>query len=301
MVTSMTGFATHTFELGINGQPVAVTIQLKSLNGRFFEVSCKAPFALSHLETSIIKKLRERLVRGTVYCTIFFNKPAVLNGKPRVSIPVVEGYIEAADTIRGQFGKTTSFSGEINIFEILTLPHVVEFPENEVNNTITDRILAELDTVIGTLVQERIREGEALNKDLEKRLSVIEKSLGGIKERSVVVMEQKKEKLLADLRELLAHASLEEKDHSLQLIHSQLDRLDIHEEIVRLGAHLSNARHIIAIEELEKGKRFDFTLQEMSREANTIGAKCSDSEVGKLAISIKVELEKLREQVQNII
>lgn len=301
MVTSMTGFATHTFELGLSGQQVAVTIQLKSLNARFFEVSCKAPFALSHLETSIIKRLRERLIRGTVYCTIFFNKPAVLNGTPRISLPVVEGYIEAAEVIRKQFDKKASFGTEMNILEILTLPHVVEFTENEINNAITDRILAELETVANTLVHERSREGEVLSKDLEKRLSAIEKALGGIKERSVIVMEQKKEKLLADLRELLAHASLEEKDHSLQLIHSQLDRLDIHEEIVRLGAHLSNARHILTSDEIEKGKRFDFTLQEMSREANTIGAKCSDSEVGKLAISIKVELEKLREQIQNII
>lgn len=301
MVLSMTGFATHTFELPAGAQTATATIHLKSLNARFFEASCKMPFVFSSLETAILKRLRERLVRGTVYCTIFLNSPMPLGGEPQASLSIVEGYLNAAEEIEKKFGHRAHISQDLSITNILMLPNVIEFAENTLDATITKHLLEHIDETIDLLIAERTREGSALTSDLEQRLATIAETVAIVRRRAAVVVELKKNKLISDMKQLIAHASVEEKDHYFQLIYGQLDKLDIHEEIVRLETHVANAHAIIALTGLEKGKRLDFTLQEMSREANTIGAKCADSELGSLAITIKVELEKLREQVQNII
>lgn len=297
----MTGFATHTFELPAGNQMATATIHLKSLNARFFEASCKMPFVFSSLETALLKRLRERLVRGTVYCTIFLNSPMPLGGKPRVSLLVVEGYLDAAEEIEKNFGKRAHISHDLSMSNMLTLPNAIEFSENTLDPIVTKQLLEHLDATIDLLIAERSREGAALAADLEQRLATIGDTVTAVSRRAVIVTDIKKNKLIADMKQLIAHASIEEKDHYFQLIYGQLDKLDIHEEIVRLETHVANAHTIIDSVGTEKGKRLDFTLQEMSREANTIGAKCADSELGALAITIKVELEKLREQVQNII
>lgn len=297
----MTGFAAHTFELPAGTQTATVTIHLKSLNARFFEASCKMPFVFSSLETAVLKRLRERLVRGTVYCTIFLNSPMPLGGKPQANFTVIEGYLDASEEIEKRFSKRANISQDLSIASILTLPNVIEFSEDAPDAVVTKQVLEHLDTVINLLIAERTREGAALAADLGLRLETIGHTVELVKQRAVVVMNGKKEKLIADMRQLMSHASIEEKDHYFQLIYGQLDKLDIHEEIVRLETHVTNALEIVGSSAIEKGKRLDFTLQEMSREANTIGAKCADSELGALAITIKVELEKLREQVQNII
>lgn len=301
MVLSMTGFATHTFELPIGSQTATATIHLKSLNARFFEASCKMPFVFSSLETAMLKRLRERLVRGTVYCTIFLNSPMPLGGKPRASLPVVEGYLDAAETIEKHFGERAHISQDLSMAHLLMLPNVIEFGENTLDPIVTKQLLEHIDVTIDLLIAERAREGAALAADLALRLNTIGETVSIVRRRAAVVTDLKKAKLVADMKQLIAHASIEEKDHYFQLIYSQLDKIDIHEEIVRLETHVANAQTIISTGPDEKGKRLDFTLQEMSREANTIGAKCADSELGALAITIKVELEKLREQVQNII
>lgn len=302
MVLSMTGFATHTFELPVGAQSAMVTIQLKSLNARFFEASCKMPFAFSSLETALLKRLRERLVRGTVYCSIFLNAPMPLGGKPQATLTVIEGYLDAAEEIEKRFGERANISPDLSIASILTLPHVIEFTEDAPDEVTRKQLIEELDKAIDLLVAERSREGTALSTDLTSRLITITEAVDAVKKRAAAVVIEKKNRLIAELKQLVTHASLEEKDHYFQLIYNQLDKIDINEEIVRLEAHVANAQEVIASSKnIEKGKRIDFTLQEMSREVNTIGAKCADSELGSLAITIKVELEKLREQAQNII
>ncbi|MCL5436645.1 MAG: DUF1732 domain-containing protein [Candidatus Dependentiae bacterium] len=313
MALSMTGFAARTCELPVGertvthptmsrpSQTATVTIQLKSLNARFFEASCKMPFVFSSLETAIIKRLRERLIRGTVYCTIFLNSPAPFASKPQATFTVVEGYLDAAEEVEKRFGERANISPDLSIASILTLPNVIEFREAAPDVATTEQLLAEIDKTIDLLVAERTREGASLAADLTRGLETIVRAVAAVKSRAATVMAEKRAALIAELKKFVAQAAVEEKEHYFQLIYTQLEKLDIHEEIVRLETHATNAMAIVASPAVEQGKRLDFTLQEMSREANTIGAKCADAELGTSAITIKVELEKLREQAQNII
>lgn len=301
MVQSMTGFVSQTFDLAVGSETVTITLHIKSLNARFFEGSCKLPHALAHLEPAIIKKLREKLLRGTVQCSMYVSSPVLLGNKPVVSKSAIQGYLEAAQTIEQEYTTSHAIATTIDINTLLTLPHVIEFAENPVSQESMQIILDNLDTQIDRLVAERMREGAELAVDLNKRLADLASMVAQIKERSVEVFATKKEKLLADIKELVAQSTMEAQEHHLQMVYGQLERLDITEEIVRLTAHIANAQQIMVSGKAELGKKLDFTFQEMFREINTIGAKCADSALSNLAIAAKVELEKSREQIQNIV
>lgn len=301
MLQSMTGFATRTFELPIDGQMVSITVHLKSLNGRFFEATCRLPHALTHLEAPLIKRLKDKLVRGTVHCLFYLGAPLTVNSKSAPSYSIIEGYLEAARAIEERFGTKYSLVKDISLTTLLTLPNAIEFAEGQLAQEVVDLLFLQMDKLIELLIDTRMQEGKALKNDLTERLVTIAAALEEIKLRAKSVLEIKKTKLISNLNELLAHALAETKDHHLQMIYNQLERLDISEEIVRLDSHIKSAQTYINDDRLEKGKRLDFVLQEMFREINTIGAKCADSDLSARAITIKVELEKLREQVQNIV
>ncbi|HBY06236.1 MAG: TIGR00255 family protein [candidate division TM6 bacterium GW2011_GWE2_42_60] len=301
MLQSMTGFATHTFELPIDGQMVSVTVHLKSLNGRFFEATCRLPHALTHLEAPLIKRLKDHLIRGTVHCLFYLGAPLTVSSKPAPSYSIIEGYLEAARSIEERFGRKYSLNQDVSLTTLLTLPNAIEFAEGQIAQEVVDLLFIQIDKLSQTLIEARIQEGKELENDLTSRLTNIAAALEEIKIRTKSVLEIKKAKLIANLNELLAHTSAENKDHHIQMIYNQLERLDINEEIVRLDSHIKSTSACLQDDRLEKGKRLDFILQEMFREINTIGAKCADSELSARAITIKVELEKLREQVQNIV
>ncbi len=302
MLQSMTGFASRTFELTTPTGVVSVSMHLKSLNGRFFEASCKLPYALSHLETILLKKLKEGLVRGTVQCMLYVSSPLTQGSRPVPALALIEGYLRAADAISKEFGAVYKLNDQVDINTLLTLPYAIEFAEGgQPDPRVSDVILEQLSLLIQDLVKERVREGAALEADLLQRFAIVEAALDEIKVRAKSVVEAKREKLLANLVELLAQVAVENKEHYVQLVYGQLEKLDINEEIVRLGSHIVSANTCLRSTGAEKGKRFDFILQEMFREVNTIGAKCADSELGALVITIKVELEKSREQIQNIV
>ncbi|HBL98659.1 TPA: YicC family protein [Candidatus Dependentiae bacterium] len=302
MLQSMTGFASRTFEFVTPTGAVSVAVHLKSLNGRFFEASCKLPYALSHLETLLLKKLKEGLVRGTVQCSVFVSSPLTQGSRPVASPSIVEGYLKAARAITEQFGESFNLNGQVDINTILTLPYAIEFAEGGTVDTVASTVILDfVETAMEDLIKERTREGAALEVDLAQRFETVNRALDEIKVRAKNVIEAKRAKLLTNLTELLAQVAEDNKDHYIQLVYGQLEKLDINEEIVRLGSHIASAKACFEGPGVEKGKRFDFILQEMFREINTIGAKCADSELSSLVITIKVELEKSREQIQNIV
>lgn len=301
MLLSMTGFVSKTIELPIKNETVSVTINLKSLNSRFFEATCKMPHALAHLEHGITKKLKTKLRRGSSYCTIYLSSLTPLSGHIHPSLKVVGDYLKSIKKIQSEFGDKYHLEKEISIKDILPLPHVFEQHEESLNQKTSAQLLHEIDILIDDLLVERRKEGTALRKDLELRIKTIKEVFTKLEKRTKAALKERKQKLLENANTIIKNSSTEAKDHQMQLVYSQLDKMDIHEEIVRFKNHIKSLQKCIENKITEKGKKLDFILQELFREINTIAAKCSDSELSNCAIAIKVELEKSREQAQNIV
>ena len=301
MLLSMTGFASKTFPFSINGETITLTISLKTLNGRFFEVVCKAPYVLTHYEYVIQKRLKEQLSRGSIQCSLHVSSLAPFAGSANVSLRMVAAYLESIKKINEEFGSTYHITNTIDVKDIIQLPYVFEQPETALDESVLMQLEKALDNIIRDLIVERMREGEVLKKDLEDRINILKGTIDQIAERSQIVLQTRREKLLKDTLELLKDATAEAQEHHMQQLHLQLDKMDIHEELVRFKSHLANLQQCIHNETLEKGKKIDFILQELLRETNTIASKCLDAELSSLTIIIKVELEKAREQAQNIV
>jgi uncharacterized protein (TIGR00255 family) len=302
MLQSMTGFISKTLSLTLKDEPVSITVIIKALNSRFFELTCKMPHGLAHLEQSIQKKLKEKLGRGSVSFTIYMSTLTPLTGTIHPSMRTIEEYLQSIKLIQKHFGKELDENDQrISLKDLIQLPSVFEQPEAVLSKQSTDMLIDEIDKLIDALVIERKREGAALQKDLENRIQTLKITIKELIGRADVVLQKRREKLHQETLELLKSASPEAQEHHLQQMHAQLEKMDIHEEIVRFETHLQHLEEFINIQQAEKGKKIDFILQELFRETNTIAAKCLDAHLSALTITIKVELEKAREQAQNIV
>jgi len=296
-IASMTGFASKIFVLTApSGERSTVSMNLKSLNSRFFEASVKLPIALSHLETTFTKQFKEKLLRGNIYCTVYLSNPNVFEGKIALATTVIDGYVHAIRQIQ----KTLNLSDEIKLDNILRLPNIFSKEEQQLDDQSIQQIMAAVAELIEGVMHERVAEGEKLATDLDNRIAIIKKEMALIAERAHVFVEECKQKVHATLQEIGADENLL-ADAQKSGLYTMLNKIDIHEEITRLNSHLENFLTILRQPDMEKGKRLDFTLQELGREINTITAKCSDSTISAHAINVKVEIEKMREQIQNIV
>lgn len=300
MIISMTGFSSTLLTLTKPGtaQPIHLSLSLKTLNSRYFELNCKMPYSLSFLETDLLKQFKAKLHRGTIQLGIHLSDPTALTGSIQPAISTVKSYIDALNAIKSE----CDISGDVTIHDLIALPNIFDTIETPLDKTVTDQIISAINQLVESCQRVRIAEGKALEKDLENRIAAMQKYLDELVPRAKVVMEQKKEQLLASLKTALADTEQATiTDAQVSAISQQLDRIDIHEEIVRFKTHLKSLAAILNSPDIETGKKLDFTLQELFRETNTIASKCSDSQISSLAIGIKVELEKAREQAQNIV
>jgi len=297
-IASMTGFASKSFVItAASGERATVSMNLKSLNSRFFEASVKVPVMLSQLETTIIKQCKEQLRRGHIYFTLYLSNPNIFEGSIAPAMTVIDSYIKAINQIKNAH----NISDDIKLDNILRLPNIFSKEEQPLDESITQLIMAAVTELIKDVIEERNAEGEKLAIDIAKRISNIEYEMDIITERAHVFIEEWKKKVHATIQEIGADESLLINAQKNSL-YSMLDKIDIHEEITRLKSHLTNLINTLQQpEQIEKGKRLDFTLQELGREINTITAKCSDSVISAHAINVKVEIEKIREQIQNIV
>ena len=293
----MTGFAAKTITITRDkDQKAHISIHLKALNSRYFEVNAKLPQPLSHLETDLIKLLKKALHRGYISFIVHLDNPAVFKGSIKPALSVVHDYKKAIM----QMKKEEQLSGEISLDLIIRLANVFVVEEKGLDKQSAHAILAATDELICQVVKEREKEGKQLLKDLENRFSIMTKEIVLIEKRSQEHIAEQKERIASLLEELQSDTS-EFAEARKNALYSFLDKIDIHEEIIRFQSHLKNAGSLIKNDDIEKGKRLDFILQELAREINTITAKCADSRISSLAINIKVEIEKAREQAQNIV
>jgi len=294
---SMTGFASKTFVLTTpSGERSSISMNLKSLNSRFFESSIKLPMGLSHLETTLLKQFKETLRRGHIYFTAYLSNPNVFEGTITPAMTVIDGYMTAMNQIKTKY----NLSDEIKLDNILRLPNIFSKEEQPLDETSTQQILDAITELIEKVMIDRATEGNALALDLDSRIAIIQKEMKFISERAHIFVEEWKKKVHTTLQEIGADDNLIANAQKSGL-YSMLDKIDIHEEITRLNSHLDQLIKNLSSQDIEKGKRLDFTLQELGREINTIASKCSDSIISSHAINVKVEIEKMREQIQNIV
>ncbi|OQA36135.1 MAG: hypothetical protein BWY54_00228 [Candidatus Dependentiae bacterium ADurb.Bin331] len=297
MVVSMTGFALKNLELSkADGSTVQLTMSIKSLNSRFFETTCKFPLALQYLELEFIRKLKDRLLRGHVTIIIHAQNPHSFRGPIQAEPTIAASYLNAINAIK----KNTGVAGEVQLHDLIGLPNVFSFEEQTADESFRAPILKALDQLINELIKVRVAEGKNLLRDLEQRFEVITKEMSALEKEAHQLMEDRKAKITARMGTIDQH-NQELAESQRNTLYFELDKIDIHEEIIRFKSHLATFNKTIHLDENEKGRRLDFILQEMAREINTITAKCSDAHISAHAINIKVELEKAREQVQNIV
>lgn len=297
MIRSMTGFASKTIVItGTDESKSSVSFSLKSLNSRYFDTNCKLPYPLSNWETELIKLFKERLYRGYISFIVQLSNPNIFKGPIEPSLETIKGYLAALDTVQ----QTFKLPGELEIKNILDLPNIFNAPEKELDSTIKDIFFQVVRKLLDELVAAQEKEGQMLLADMKKRIALMTTHIAEIETALKALMEEQKKKVQQGLEEI----GLDDDryaDLKKNALYAYLDKIDIHEEIVRFKSHLENLEHTLHETKQEKGKRLDFILQELGREINTITAKCSDSTISSHAITIKVEVEKVREQAQNIV
>ena len=295
MLISMTGYVSKNQQLALSkAGALNLTIELKSLNGRFFEVVSKLPSSFNHLEVPIAALLQEKLVRGRVYLNI---KLQDVNAQLTHITPawaLIDQYMQAADAMHKRY----NVAAELSVKDLMHLPDVLVAEENVLVPDDEKAILECIAQAADAVMRMRKEEGLRLEKDFEKIFEKSAQKLDQIKQ----AFSQESEKLKEKLKDLMAAAqpasgSISEVDE----MQNSLRRMDIHEEITRFASHLASVKPLLAAPDYEKGKRLDFIFQELFRETNTMMAKCPAFGIGAAGIDIKVGLEKAREQVQNIL
>ena len=297
MLYSMTGFGSELVTVEVSGMGrVCLAIEIKTINSRFFEAVCKLPNVLSALEVKLINVLQKKLLRGRVYLTVKFGEDNEAFENLEPSLKNVQAYLLAAKTISDAHG----IPSELTVRDLFMLPNIFVSSKTALNEEHEQLIISLVDRVAAKVMQTRAEEGTTLRKDFNTRFGVCRTSVVRIKGLFETIMANLK--LAVD--EKLVQCQAEPSDQlKIQLddLYSTLNKCDIHEEITRFNSHLTAVEALLAHEQIEKGKRLDFILQELLRETNTIMAKCTNYDISSVGVDIKVELEKAREQVQNII
>ncbi len=297
MCLSMTGFASTEIALRPEDakQTIHLAIEIKTLNSRFFEVTCKLPPALGSFEGRVISLLRKSIMRGRAFLIVKFTDSSAALEKLVVAHSLASEYVKESKKI----GEELGISGELGVPQLLQLPHVLSFERMGLEKSDESAFFDGIKKSIEVLVATRRDEGDFLKLDLLTGLANCKQLMEKVSSRNVVMVRDCKKQVSeisakVQSGESSAQAQLDEMAH-------HLDKIDVHEEISRFNAHAASAKQLIESAIDEKGKKLDFISQELLRETNTLAAKCSDYEVASLAVDIKVELEKVREQAQNVV
>ncbi len=294
---SMTGFSSEivTVEVPALGR-ICLAIEIKTINARFFEAVCKLPNVLSMLEVKAINVLQRKLLRGRVYLTVKFGEDNEVFESLEPSLKNVQAYLTAAKSISQKYG----VPGELTVRDLFSLPNIFVSSKIEVDEEHEQLVLDLIERAADGVMRTRNEEGITLLKDFKTRFNVCATSITAIEKLFEALMVRLKQAVDAKLIEYQAEPTDQGKIQ-LDDLYSTLNKSDIHEEITRFKSHLAAAESFLVNNQIEKGKRLDFILQELLRETNTIMAKCTNYDISSIGVDIKVELEKAREQVQNII
>ena len=291
LIKSMTGYgrAVET----VNGREF--TVEIRSVNNRYLDCTVKLPRALSFAEDAVKQAVKATVSRGKVDVCITQNAAAAESGKVSLNRGVLEGYLAAMRQMAADYG----VADDISVSTLSRLPEVFLVEKPEVDEA---QLLEDLLSVVGKALDAydamRRTEGQALERDLRSRGQTILDLVSQVEAGSEQTVKDYRARLEAKLREVLENTAI---DESRILTEAAIfaDKVAVDEETVRLRSHLQQMDAMLTAGGAV-GRKLDFLLQEMNREANTIGSKCSDVRLARIVVEIKAELEKIREQTQNI-
>ncbi|MDU1411637.1 MAG: YicC/YloC family endoribonuclease [Clostridium sp.] len=291
MIKSMTGFGRGTSE----GEGSNYIIEIKTVNHRYFELNVKMPRALISLEDNIRKVINEKVKRGKVDVFITQNQLAKDNMEVIVNETLADSYVKALHGLRDKYNLRDDISASV----LARFPEVFALKQEEEDlEKIWKDMELSLRIALDNLINMRTQEGEKLLCDITNRCGCISNSVDIISSRIPEVTEEYRCRLLKKVEEILSNREIDENRIAMEVV-LQADKTCIDEETVRLKSHVDQVLKTLNLNE-PIGRKLDFIVQEMNREANTIASKVNDLELTNIALDIKSEIEKIREQVQNI-
>lgn len=280
----------------VAGENFSVAVDLKTVNNRFLDVHLRIGSELSSLESSIKRRISQRLSRGRVDVNLTFERTGEVAYE--LNRPLIAGYISALRSMQQEF----EIAGEPDINVLARLPGAMQPVRDGLDEKMIAGVEQAIDDALSDLEQMRGREGEELAAEMRSRLDEIERHVPVIENAANGLVEAYRARLQKRIAELVARdgQGIElDQGRVAQEVAYLADRSDISEEIARLRSHLTQFRETVETSG-ETGKRLDFLLQELNREANTVLSKSTDMAIKEAGLAIKAEVEKLREQVQNV-
>lgn len=291
MLKSMTGYGRVKVENDLR----EITVELRSVNHRYLELNIKVPRIYGYLEEMVSKQAQAAIARGKV--DIFVSVRAKEGADIRVSpnMAVIQGYVDAIRKVSETYG----LSDEATALSLLRLPDAMEQSKEEAD---ADQLKSEVSAVLDQALTEynamREKEGARLVEDVTYRAGLIAQSVDFVEQRSPDCVEEYRQRIAARMTEILDGTELAQQ-RILQEAALYADKVNVTEEIVRLRSHLAQLETMLK-SPVAIGRKLDFLVQEMNRETNTIGSKANDFQIAKTVVDMKAEIEKIREQIQNL-
>jgi uncharacterized protein (TIGR00255 family) len=287
----MTGFGAGRGEAG--GE--ALTVELRAVNGKFCEVKPRLPRELAALEPELTKTIKSRVSRGMIDVFVRRETTPATHVAPTTDLALAAAYAKALRDLKDELG----LAGEPTVHDIAAMDGVLTLADAKPDiDRLANALQSALQTALDALDQMRKREGAALAKDITARLATIESYARQIEKLSPLQVEAARDRLATRIAELTKGIALDPQ-RLAQEVALIADRTDVAEELTRLASHLAQARGLIA-SDAPAGRKLEFLVQEVNREINTIGSKSQHAGIAQLVVDVKAELERVREQVQNV-
>ena len=292
MIKSMTGFGRCEVMEGER----KFTVEMKGVNHRYLDVNIRMPKKLNFFETAIRGLLKQSIQRGKVDIFISYEDFTESQMSLKYNESLAQEYMDCFGRMKEQF----SLENDIRVSTLSRCPEVLTMEEQVIDEEeLWNGLKKALEGAIGQFVETRTLEGSNLKKDIIEKLDGLLDLVGYIEERTPKIVAEYREKLEAKVRELLEDTQIEESRIAAEVV-IFADKICTDEEVVRLRSHIIHMKETLQSEEAGIGRKLDFIAQEMNREANTILSKANDLEVSNVGIDLKTEIEKVREQIQNI-
>ena len=291
MIRSMTGYGRY--QDTVDGMDI--TVEIKAVNHRYYEYSSRLPRAYGFLDDKLKAYLQGSISRGKVDVYVFIDTADAPGSRVTVNHSLVQGYLKAL----GEIAETYGLRNDVSVMSLARYPDLLTVHrEAEDEEAVWAAVRTVADVALNRFLQLREKEGEKLQEDILSRAAAILEAVGQVEERSPQTVREHMDKVQARMRELLGTATVDEQ-RLLTEAALFADKIAVAEETVRLRSHISQLEHMLAGNEAV-GRKLDFLVQEINREANTIGSKAQDVQLARVVVDIKAEIEKIREQIQNI-
>ncbi|WP_194841273.1 YicC/YloC family endoribonuclease [Salinibacillus xinjiangensis] len=292
LVTSMTGYGREVTTL----DNTRITVEVRTVNHRFLDLSIKMPKMLLYIEENMKKKARSYFKRGRIDVFVTIEGEGLVNRSLQVDWNLLDQYMETFQALQKKY----QLADSLGIKEVLKLEEVFSVEEQEdANNKFEETLLNTCEKAIVKASEMRKREGNIIYDDLRNRTTEIKQTVKQLEKHRQIVIEQYRERILQRLKEYLTEELREDDSKVIQEVALMAEKGDITEEITRLFSHLEQFESSLEKQE-PVGRKLDFIVQEMLRETNTIGSKSNDVQITEWVVTIKSEIEKLKEQVQNV-